>query len=62
MNPNKKEVCPNCNKLCIINEHNNHCPRCGWIFTKYINKYTDDEIKERATTHRTGNGVDMIDG
>jgi len=44
------EICPNCNKLCIISEHICWCPRCGYTFTKHMNIKHDDDIGIRRST------------
>jgi len=58
----KVEKCPNCGRKVIIQRNAIKCRECGFIFTKYIKIKNEEEINERNTTRRTGDGVDQIDG
>jgi uncharacterized Zn finger protein len=57
-----KIKCPNCGNMCRINEYVKHCPKCGRIFIEFIDIMDEEEIKHRASTHRSGDGVDRLDG
>lgn len=54
--------CPNCKQMCKIDEYNNHCPKCGFIFIDMIKRMSEEETGARGHTRRTGAGVDLIDG
>jgi len=54
--------CPNCGKVCRINEYVNHCSNCGRIFMKNVDIMSDKKIKERSKNRRTGIDVDKLDG
>jgi len=54
------KICPNCKTEVRLNEYLNHCPICGFVFINMIKRQLDTE--ERAHIHRTGDGVDQIDG
>lgn len=57
-----KRKCPNCGNECRLNEFVKHCRKCGYIFIELMNIMNRDEIEERTTTRRTGDGVDRLDG
>jgi len=57
-----KKICPNCKTQNTLNEIVHHCKKCGWVFVETLNVLSMDEIKERASLHRYGNGVDRLDG
>jgi hypothetical protein len=48
--------------MCKIDEYNNHCIKCGFIFIDMVKRMSEEETEERGHIRRTGYGVDLIDG
>ena len=54
--------CPNCGNMCQLNEYTKYCRKCGRIFVEYLDIMSDEKIKHKTTTRRTGKDVDQLDG